>query len=50
MWDLHAESLTFGNKYLFWDGIHYNSAGHKLIAERPHRIDQALAIIGFARG
>ncbi len=31
-WDLHAESLEFGEKYLCDDGIHYNDAGHELVA------------------
>jgi lysophospholipase L1-like esterase len=34
IWDLHAESLQWGGKYLCDDGIHYNDAGHELIAER----------------
>jgi lysophospholipase L1-like esterase len=34
IWDLHAESLQWGGKYLCEDGIHYNDAGHEFIAER----------------
>jgi len=34
IWDLHAESLAWGDRYLAEDGLHYNDAGHELIAER----------------
>jgi lysophospholipase L1-like esterase len=38
IWDLHAESLAFGEKYLCEDGIHYNDAGHELIAKRLQKL------------
>jgi len=34
IWDLYAESLVFGGKYHHTDGVHYNDAGHEMIAER----------------
>jgi lysophospholipase L1-like esterase len=33
-WDLYAESLTLGGKYLSPDGIHFGDEGHEMIAER----------------
>lgn len=32
--DFYAESLDFGDKYLTEDGLHYNDAGHEIIAAR----------------
>jgi lysophospholipase L1-like esterase len=34
IWDLYAESLSFGDKYWADDGLHYNDAGHEFIAGR----------------
>ena len=34
IWDFYAESIEFGERYLADDGVHYNDAGHELIAER----------------
>jgi lysophospholipase L1-like esterase len=33
IWDLHAESLRWDDRYLAEDGLHYNDAGHEMIAE-----------------
>ena len=33
-WDFYTESLALGDRYLAEDGMHYNDAGHELIAER----------------
>ncbi len=33
-WDLHTESLAWGDRYLTEDGLHYNDEGHEMIAER----------------
>ena len=34
VWDLYAESLKWGDRYLGEDGLHYNDAGHEMMAER----------------
>jgi lysophospholipase L1-like esterase len=38
IWDLYAESLAFGGNYFAPDGVHYNDAGHEMIAERVWRM------------
>jgi len=38
IWNLYAESLTFGDKYLAADGLHFNDAGHEMIAEHLSRM------------
>lgn len=34
IWDLYAESASFGDKYYAPDGMHYSDTGHEFIAER----------------
>lgn len=33
IWDLHAASKAFGDRYLAPDGVHYNDAGHQFICD-----------------
>lgn len=42
IWDLHAASKAFGDRYHAPDGVHYNDAGHQMIC------DEVLKRIGMA--
>jgi lysophospholipase L1-like esterase len=34
IWDLYTESQKWDDRFLAEDGLHYNDAGHEMIAER----------------
>jgi lysophospholipase L1-like esterase len=38
IWDLYTDSQAWGDRYLADDGLHYNDAGHEVIADGLMRI------------